>query len=68
MGAPDLWQEGELGGGHTTPKEVHTYVKVIPTWARGGNGAKILHPTKAEIYVEDNGDYYLDIEAPLIDL
>ncbi len=32
------------------------------------NGLKILHPTKAEIYVEDNGDYYLDIEAPLIDL
>lgn len=32
------------------------------------NGLKILHPTKAEIYIEDNGDYYIDIETSIDDL
>ncbi len=32
------------------------------------NGLKILHPLKAEIYIEDNGDYYLDLETTLDDL
>lgn len=32
------------------------------------NGLKILHPTKAEIYIEDNGDYYIDIESNIDDL
>ena len=32
------------------------------------NGLKILHPTKAEIYIEDNGDYYIDIESSIEDL
>ena len=32
------------------------------------NGLKILHPTKAQIYIEDNGEYYIDIEAPIEDL
>jgi len=32
------------------------------------NGLKILHPTKAEIYIEDNGDYYIDIESSIDDL
>ena len=27
------------------------------------NGIKILHPLKAEIYIEDNGDYYIDLYA-----
>lgn len=32
------------------------------------NGLKILHPIKAEIYIEDNGDYYIDIESTIDDL
>lgn len=32
------------------------------------NGTKIIHPTKAEIYIEDNGDYYIEIESSLEDL
>ena len=32
------------------------------------NGIKIIHPTKAEIYIEDNGDYYIEIESSLEDL
>ncbi len=32
------------------------------------NGLKILHPRKAEIYIEDNGEYYIDIESTLDDL
>ena len=24
------------------------------------NGLKILHPTKADIFIEDNGDYYIE--------
>ena len=32
------------------------------------NGLKILHPLKAEIYIEDNGDYYLDLETTIDDL
>lgn len=32
------------------------------------NGLKILHPTKAEIYIEDNGDYYIEIESSISDL
>ena len=32
------------------------------------NGLKILHPRKAEIYVEDNGEYYIDIESTIDDL
>lgn len=32
------------------------------------NGLKILHPTKAEIYIEDNGDYYIDVESSINDL
>lgn len=32
------------------------------------NGLKILHPTKAEIYIEDNGDYYINIESSIDDL
>lgn len=32
------------------------------------NGLKILHPTKAEIFIEDNGDYYIDIESSIDDL
>lgn len=32
------------------------------------NGLKILHPLKAEIYIEDNGDYYLDLETTLDDI
>ena len=31
------------------------------------NGLKILHPTKAEIYIEDNGEYYINIEAGIED-
>ena len=31
------------------------------------NGLKILHPLKAVIYIEDNGDYYLDLETTLED-
>ena len=32
------------------------------------NGLKILHPLKAEIYIEDNGDYYIDIESTIEDI
>ena len=32
------------------------------------NGIKILHPLKAEIYIEDNGDYYIDLESTIEDL
>ena len=32
------------------------------------NGLKILHPKKAQIYLEDNGDYYIDIETTVDDL
>ena len=32
------------------------------------NGLKILHPRKADIYIEDNGDYYLDLEATIEDI
>ena len=32
------------------------------------NGLKILHPLKAVIFIEDNGDYYIDIETTLDDL
>ena len=32
------------------------------------NGLKILHPKKAQIYIEDNGDYYIDIETTIDDL
>lgn len=32
------------------------------------NGLKILHPLKAEIYIEDNGDYYIDLENYIEDL
>ena len=32
------------------------------------NGLKILHPLKAEIYIEDNGDYYLELETRIEDL
>lgn len=32
------------------------------------NGLKIIHPTKAEIYIEDNGDYYIDIESTIEDI
>lgn len=32
------------------------------------NGLKILHPSKAEIYIEDNGDYYINIESDIEDL
>ena len=32
------------------------------------NGLKILHPLKAEIYIEDNGDYYLELETGIEDL
>jgi phage minor structural protein len=32
------------------------------------NGLKILHPTKAEVYIEDNGDYYIEIESSIEDL
>lgn len=32
------------------------------------NGLKILHPTKAQIFIEDNGDYYIDIESTIDDL
>lgn len=32
------------------------------------NGLKILHPTKAEIYIEDNGDYYIEIESNVEDI
>ena len=32
------------------------------------NGLKIIHPLKAEIYIEDNGDYYIDIESTIEDL
>ena len=31
------------------------------------NGLKILHPLKAEIYIEDNGEYYIEIEAKMED-
>ena len=30
------------------------------------NGDKIIQPTKAVVHKEDNGSFYLDIEAPLI--
>lgn len=32
------------------------------------NGLKILHPLKAEIYIEDNGEYYIEIESPIADI
>lgn len=32
------------------------------------NGIFIMHPTKAQIYIEDNGDYYIDIETTIDDL
>lgn len=32
------------------------------------NGIKILHPNKAEIYLEDNGDYYINLESSVEDL
>ncbi|MBE6503880.1 MAG: hypothetical protein E7Z76_06315 [Methanobrevibacter sp.] len=32
------------------------------------NGLKILHPTKAEIFIEDNGEYYITIESTIDDL
>lgn len=32
------------------------------------NGLKIIHPFKAEIYIEDNGEYYIDIETQIEDL
>ena len=32
------------------------------------NGLKILHPSKAEIFIEDNGDYRITIEASISDL
>ena len=32
------------------------------------NGLKIIHPLKAVIYIEDNGDYYIDIETTLEDI
>lgn len=32
------------------------------------NGLKILHPIKAEIYIEDNGEYYLDLESNVEDI
>ena len=32
------------------------------------NGLKIIHPTKAEIYIEDNGNYYIDIESSIDDI
>ena len=31
------------------------------------NGLKILHPLKAEVYIEDNGEYYIDIESKIED-
>ena len=32
------------------------------------NGLKILHPMKADIFIEDNGEYYLDIESTIDDI
>ena len=32
------------------------------------NGLFIMHPTKAQIYIEHNGDYYIDIETTIDDL
>ena len=32
------------------------------------NGLKILHPSKAEIFVEDNGEYYINIESTIDDI
>lgn len=32
------------------------------------NGLKILHPLKAEIFIEDNGEYFIDIESSIEDL
>lgn len=32
------------------------------------NGLKILHPNKAIIFVEDNGDYYIEIESSIEDI
>ena len=32
------------------------------------NGLKILHPLKAEVFIEDNGDYYITIESSIEDL
>ncbi len=45
-------------------------IKVYPSTQRifNNNGLKILHPLKAEIYIEDNGDYYLDLETTIDDL
>ena len=31
------------------------------------NGLKILHPLKAMVFIEDNGDYYLELETTLED-
>lgn len=31
------------------------------------NGLFIMHPIKAQIYIEDNGDYYIDIETTIDD-
>lgn len=32
------------------------------------NGLKVLHPLKAEIYIEDNGDYYIELEFQISDV
>ena len=32
------------------------------------NGLKILHPNKAEVFIEDNGDYSITIESSINDL
>lgn len=32
------------------------------------NGLKILHPMKADIFIEDNGEYYIDLETTIDDL
>ena len=31
------------------------------------NGLKILHPNKAEVFIEDNGDYSITIESSIND-
>ncbi len=45
-------------------------IKVYESTERlfNNNGLKILHPLKAEIYIEDNGDYSIELETTIEDL
>ena len=32
------------------------------------NGLKVLHPSKAEVFIEDNGEYYITLESTIDDI